>query len=173
GVDDDKRFTWPEYSMGSRAKYRCPAGLLVVAPDPDIAAWCAEPIETGIPGFVLRPPVLGREAVPVVTDPAEAVRRPELAVLSAMAHGQSELGEAVRKAAMPAIRGLDDERARFYGDLVLHCLNDAARRALEVMMKGYEYQSDFVKMSASWPRRTRRASSAGWRGLLLPLRSPR
>jgi hypothetical protein len=145
GVDEDKRFTWPEYSMGSRAKYRCPAGLLVVAPDPDIAAWCAEPIETGIPGFVLRPPVLGREAVPVVTDPAEAARRPELAVLSAMAHGQSELGEAIGRAAIPAIQRLDDEQARFYGDLVLHCLNEAARRALEVMMKGYEYQSDFVK----------------------------
>src|ERR1700691_3889412 len=62
-VDDDTRFTWPEYTMGARAKYRCPAGLLV-----------------------LPPPVLGRRAVPVITDPVEAVRRPELAVLSAMAH---------------------------------------------------------------------------------------
>jgi hypothetical protein len=49
-VDDDKRFTWPEYTMGARAKYRCPAGLLVVAPQPEIAAWCAQPIDTGIPG---------------------------------------------------------------------------------------------------------------------------
>ena len=66
GIDDDKRFTWPEYSMGARAKYRCPAGLLVVAPQPDVAAWCAEPIKTGIPGFVLTPPVLGKQAVPGV-----------------------------------------------------------------------------------------------------------
>jgi hypothetical protein len=29
--------------------------------------------------------------------------------------------------------------------LVLSCLNEAARRALEAMMKGYEYQSDFAK----------------------------
>src|SRR6202789_1365528 len=29
-VDDDKRFTWPGYTMGARARYRCPAGLLVV-----------------------------------------------------------------------------------------------------------------------------------------------
>jgi hypothetical protein len=120
-------------------------GLLVVAPDPDIAAWCAEPIETGIPGFVLRPPVLGREAVPIVTDPAEAARRPELAVLSAMAHGESEQGAAIAAAVLPAIGALDDERARFYGDLVLTFLNAAARRALEAMMKGYEYQSDFAK----------------------------
>ena len=37
------------------------------------------------------------------------------------------------------------ERARFYGDLVLNSLNEAARRALEAMVKGYEYQSDFAK----------------------------
>jgi hypothetical protein len=145
GIDDDKRFTWPEYTTGARAKYRCPVGLLVVAPDPKIAAWCAEPIETGIPGFVMVPPVLGREAVPVVTDLAEATRRPELAVLSAMAHGEGEHGAAIAAAVLPAVAGLGDERARFYGDLVLHSLNEAARRALETMMKGYEYQSDFAK----------------------------
>ncbi len=82
-------------------------------PDPDVAAWCAEPIETGIPGFVLRPPVLGRASVPVVTDPAEAARRPELAVLSAMAHGASELGAAIAAAVLPAIRELDEERPDF------------------------------------------------------------
>ncbi len=145
GIDPRKRFTWPEYSMGARAVHSCPVSLLVVAPDPDVAAWCAEPIETGIPDFVLRPPVLGRATVPVVTDPAEAARRPELAVLSAMAHGASELGAAIAAAVLPAIQGLDEERARFYGDLVYNALNDAARRALEAMMKGYEYQSDFAK----------------------------
>jgi hypothetical protein len=39
---------------------------------------------------------------------------------------------------LPAIGALDDERARFYGDLVLNSLNEAARRALETTMKGYE-----------------------------------
>jgi hypothetical protein len=145
GIAPRKRFTWPEYAMGARAAHGCPVGLLIVAPDPDVAAWCAEPIETGIPGFVLRPPVLGRAAVPVVTDPAEAARRPELAVLSAMAHGASEQGAAIAAAVLPAVRALDEERARFYGDLVLNSLNEAARRALEAMMKGYEYQSDFAK----------------------------
>jgi hypothetical protein len=61
----------------------CAVSLLVVAPDADVAAWCAEPIETGIPGFVLRPPVLGRAAVPVVTDPAEAPRRNQTTVVKA------------------------------------------------------------------------------------------
>jgi hypothetical protein len=169
GIDEDKRFTWPEYTMGSRAKHRCPAGLLVVAPDPDIAAWCAEPIETGIPGFVLTPPVLGRQAVPIVTDPVEAARRPELAVLSAMAHGESEQGAAIAAAALPAIRGLDDERARFYGDLVLDSLNEAARRALEAMMKGYEYRSDFAKKYVAQGEAYGRVAEAA-RNLLTVLR---
>ena len=144
-IDPRKRLTWPHYTMGARARHGCPVSLLILAPDPDVATWCAEPIETGIPGFVLRPPVLGREAVPVVTDLADAARRPELSVLSAMAHGQSEQGARIAAAVLPAIEGLDDERARFYFDLVVNSLNEATRRALETMMKGYEYQSDLVK----------------------------
>jgi membrane-associated phospholipid phosphatase len=45
-----------------------------------------------VPGFVLTPPVLRREEIPVVTDPAEAARRPELGVLSAMAFGETDKG---------------------------------------------------------------------------------
>ena len=143
--DRDKRYTWPAYLTVSRDQHRCPADLLVIAPDPAVAGWCAEPIELGVPGFVLRPPVLRREAIPVVTDPAEAARRPELGVLSAMAYGETEQGATIAGAVLPAIEGLDDEPARFYYDLVYNSLNDAARRALEAMMKGYEYQSDFAK----------------------------
>jgi hypothetical protein len=143
--DDDKRYTWPAYLTVSRDQHRCQADLLVVAPDPVVAAWCAEPIELGVPGFVLHPPVLRPAAIPVVTDPAEAARRPELGVLSAMAHGDTEQGATIASAVLPAVQGLDDERARFYYDLVYNSLNDAARRALETMMKGYEYQSDFAK----------------------------
>jgi post-segregation antitoxin (ccd killing protein) len=32
-----------------------------------------------------------------------------------------------------------------YYDLVYNSLNEVARRAMEAMMKGYEYQSDFAK----------------------------
>ena len=144
-ADPKKRLSWPAYVTVARAVHGCPAALLIVAPDPAVAGWCAEPIETGVPGFVLRPPVLRRTAVPVMTDPGEAARRPELGVLSAMAHGDTEHGTTIAAAVLPAIRELDDERGRFYYDLVYNSLNDAARRALEAMMKGYEYQSDFAK----------------------------
>ena len=143
-TNPDKRFSWPAYATVSRAIHRCPVGLLIVAPDPAVANWCAEPIETGIPGFILRPPVLPRSAVPVVTEPEEANRRPELGVLSAMAHGDTEQGAAIATAVLPAILKLDDARAKLYHDLVYHFLNEAARREIATM-KGYEYQSDFAK----------------------------
>lgn len=62
-----------------------------------------------------------------------------------MAHGETEQGATIAAAVLPAIRSLDDDRARFYYDLVYNSLNEAARRELEGMMKGYEYQSDFAK----------------------------
>lgn len=62
-----------------------------------------------------------------------------------MAHGDTGEGATIAAAVLPAVRGLDDERARFYYDLVYNSLNEAARRALEAKMKGYEYQSDFAK----------------------------
>jgi hypothetical protein len=144
-ADSRKRLSWPVYVTVSRAFHDCPATLLVVAPDPVVAGWCAEPVETGTPGFVLRPPVLRYTAVPVVTDFEEAARSPELAVLSAMAHGDSEQAATIGATVLQAIRGLDDDRTRLYYDLVYNSINDAARSALETMMKGYEYQSDFAK----------------------------
>jgi hypothetical protein len=142
--DSRKRFSWPAYVTGSRAIHRCPADLLVVAPDPGVADWCAEPIEIGVPGFVLRPPVLRLSAIPVVSDAGEAARRPELGVLSALAHGATEEGVTIAAAMLPAIRNLDDDRAGLYLDLVYNFLNQAARRSLEAMM-GYEYQSEFAR----------------------------
>ncbi|HSK75224.1 MAG TPA: hypothetical protein VLQ45_02105 [Thermoanaerobaculia bacterium] len=144
-IDPRKRLSWPAYVTVSRAIHDCPADLLVVAPEPAVAGWCAEPIGIGVPGFVLHPPVLHRTAVPVVTDSMEAARRPELGVLSAIAHGDTGQGATIAAAVLPAVRELDDDRAKFYYDLVYNSLNEASRQSLEAMMKGYEYQSDFAK----------------------------
>ncbi len=164
-----KRYSWPAYLAVSRAVHECPADLLVVAPDPIVATWCAEPIEIGVRGFVLHPPVLRRVDIPVVTDPAEAARRPELGVLSAMAHGETAQGATIAGAVLPAVRDLGDDRARFYCDLVVNSLNDAARRALEAMMKGYQYQSDFAKKYVAQGR-TEGEATARARDVLTVLR---
>ena len=79
------------------------------------------------------------------------------------------VGAAIAGAVLPAIRALDDERARFYGDVVLNSVNEAARRALEAMMKGYQYQSEFAKKYYGEGRNEGRAEEAA-RAVLAVLR---
>ena len=145
GIVARKRLTWPAYVTVSRAIHNCPVDLLIVAPDAAVAAWCAEPIAINSTGFVLTPSVLRLTDVPVVTDREQASRRPELAMLSVLAHGKEDKGAEIAAALLPVIDGLDDDQARLYYDLMYNSLNGAARRALEAMMKGYEYQSDFAR----------------------------
>ncbi|WP_437808051.1 hypothetical protein [Sorangium sp. So ce1078] len=54
--------------------------------------------------MTLTPLVLGPEGVPVVTDAEQAMAAPEVVVLSAMAHGQGEAGEAPRQRPAKAMR---------------------------------------------------------------------
>lgn len=150
--DSDKPFAWPAYVAGARARYRCPACLLVVTPDATLASRLAKPIELGPGRGVVVPLVLGPQGIPVVTDLAEAARRPELAVLSALAHGQTEVALDVAVAALAATTGVEgDERKALYADLVLFSVGEAARKALErlVAMRNYEYQSEFGREMVS------------------------
>jgi hypothetical protein len=75
--------------------------------------------------------VLGPDVVPLVRDRSAAAVSPELAVLSVMLHGHDEAAAAAGEVALAAVRGLDDERADFYTDLVLASVHGAAR-AIEV-----------------------------------------
>jgi hypothetical protein len=85
--DEHKRYAWPVYAVGLRARMRCPVCLLVVTPRDAVARWAALPIDLG-GGNRFSPLVLGPAGVPQITDHARAKADPELAVLSAMAHGQ-------------------------------------------------------------------------------------
>ncbi|MCG8556560.1 MAG: hypothetical protein MJD61_14910, partial [Proteobacteria bacterium] len=82
-------------------------------------------------------------------DEAKARAAPELAVLSAMAHGASAAPEQalqVAVAALGALAGLDHEQALLYSDMVYGSLGEAARKALEAMdLNKYEFQSTFAK----------------------------
>ena len=87
--------------------------------------------------------------VPVVADPETARADPELAVLSAMAHGRDrDSARALRiaLAALGASVGLDAERSTLYFDLIVASLGAAARKALQEMDPAkYEYQTEFAK----------------------------
>jgi hypothetical protein len=144
GIDRQKQWTWPAYLAGLRARRRCDVMLVVVALSEQVAAWARKPRPLGHPGLVLTPLVLGAAEIPVVR---EGVAAPaELAVLSTLAHGRGPEAESVGRAALAAVSRLDEERARFYADLVLLSVHDAARASLEAMMRQrHEYQSDFAR----------------------------
>jgi hypothetical protein len=142
GEDEDKRWTWPLYLTAARASERCPAMLLVLAPDRRVARWASQAIEVGQPGFALRPIVLDYAQVPRISDPQAACASPELAVLSAMAHRDLETAAA----AGAVIPVLPEDLQKLYWDVILSVLPGQVRWALEArMIKGYEYQSDFAR----------------------------
>ncbi len=145
--DDDKRRSWPLYAAALHARLRCATCLLVLTDDPRVAVWARRPIDTLQPGSPFSPLVVGPEQIPRVVDVASARRVPELAVLSALAHGNEPDGLAVVAAAIETAAALDDERATLYFDLVYGGLNAAARYALEEMMPAgqHKYHSDFAR----------------------------
>jgi hypothetical protein len=121
--------------------------VLVVTPEDGVARW-AGALEGGGPGWAFKPLVVGPKLVPVVTDASVAAAAPELAVLSALAHGRDEAGLEIAVAALGAVAGLsNDDAVRVYSDLIFKALGEAARRKLEELMDAskYVFESDFAK----------------------------
>jgi hypothetical protein len=147
GVDRRKRWSWPVYLTTVHARLMCPVVLLVVCPDASVADWCAQPIAVGHPGFVLAPSVLGPRQMPAITDVELARRQPELAVLSAIAHGGRADPVPVFEALLAALDVVDRDHASLYTDLVLAALPAAGQALLEELMTTtpHRYQSDFAR----------------------------
>ncbi len=109
------------------------------------------------------PLVISPSGVPAVTDEEAARADPELAVLSAMAHGQNadtETAVRIAVAAMAASVGLDPDRATLHFDLVETALSEAARKALRSVdpsKQASEFARHyFLKVSTRVLRRARR-----------------
>jgi hypothetical protein len=147
-TDEDKRVSWPAYAAVLRSRLKRKVCLLVVTTKESVARWARQPIELG-GGNWYRPLVLGPGAIPAVTDEAVARNDPELAVLSAMAHGKDmDIAQAatIAAAALDASITLDADRSQLYYDLVLTSLSEAVQRELQSMDPAkYEYQSEFAK----------------------------
>ncbi|APE33353.1 hypothetical protein BOX37_04530 [Nocardia mangyaensis] len=65
-------------------------------------------------GSAIQPQVLGPDRFPLVTDPGEARRCPERAVLSAMAHGAGPHMDEVLAAFLSGLMKTDDEHVKMY-----------------------------------------------------------
>ena len=147
-TDIRKRRSWPVYVATVHSRLDCPVMLLVMSANPAVATWCATPITVGEPDFILTPQVIGPREIPIVTDPAQARRSPEVAVLSAMAHGDEGPDQKpVLEAFLTALSTLDHDHSTLYADVVLTALSAAARDYLEAIMTTtpYRYESDFAR----------------------------
>jgi hypothetical protein len=159
--DEDKPYTWPAYVANLRARHRCPVCLLVITIEDTVSRWAGRSIELG-PGTRCNPWVVGPSNTPVVTDLQDAKENVELAVLSAIEHGQSTdvaLAARIASAAIVASADIDAERSRLYLDLILISLSNGAPEVLEATMNslGYEYQSDFARRYVAQGRAEGRA----------------
>lgn len=144
--DPQKRFSWPVYVAGLRARLKCPCCLLVITASDKTAEWAREPIVLG-PDGKLVPLVVGPQGVPIITDPERARQDPELAVLSVMAHGRGDVETAVQ-IALSALAGsepLDEDTRVLYFDLIETALSEAARKAFEMLPQNYEFQGPTYK----------------------------
>ncbi|AUX23244.1 hypothetical protein SOCEGT47_037670 [Sorangium cellulosum] len=157
-VDPDKKFSWPTYVTGVRARRRCGAVVLVVAPDAGVAAWAAESIDLGLGLGTVTPLVLGPAVVPEITDPADAEKEIELAVLSAVAHGNGPNGLTVVQAALAALGRLDQEHAMVYFQLIWDGLREPMQQALEALVMERQIEGE-----ATLPPFVRRLIDRGMR----------
>ncbi len=156
--DEEKRRSWPIYMTGARARYRCPATILVFALDAAVAQWCAQPIELDRNGSIVNPVVVGPSQIPRITDLDQARQEPELAILSAIAHAQDDNANDaadVALAGLAACDGLDIDRAARYSDFIYSVLGPAVLQALDSLMtaRKYQPQSDFARYHAAQGRK--------------------
>lgn len=138
--DARKRYTWPVYLTAERARSRCPVLLMVIALSRRVARWCDRPIPLDPLGSTVHPLVIGPERIPSITDPDIARALPELAVLSAAAHGRAPDAERIVLAALAACEPLDATRATLYTDFILTRLATSLRKALEALMPFENYR---------------------------------
>lgn len=140
--DDRKLYTWPQYAMNARARYKCPFLVLVATPSPSVARWAGQPIDVGY-GTVFRQHIIGPETVPKLTDAAQATREPDLAMLSVFIHARRHT-PAARLIASATLRGvsrLDPARALLYSMMVRNMLPPTLRKELEKMPDLRKYLS--------------------------------
>lgn len=145
GWDPEKLWTWPVYLTTVRCQLECPSVLLVLCPSDQLAKRYSGPIHLSDTGDVVTPLVVGPSNTPTVVDVERARALPELAVMSARAHGDHE--PQTLTALTEALNSVSPDRRAFYYDYVLGGLCEVARKNLEELMAmgTYEWQSDFAR----------------------------
>ena len=127
--DPAKRLSWPVYLAAARAKFGCPACVVVIAPRASVARWSAKPIDMGLGRAVVRPVVLGPNVVPRL-DRSTASRHLELAVLSVIVHGGADSALETAQGAFMALASIDAPMQADYAYFILKSLRGSLRGTL-------------------------------------------
>jgi hypothetical protein len=146
--DPEKLFSWPAYVGSLRHRLRCKVCLLVVTQSERVADWASRTIVMG-PGGSLTPLVLRPSSVPVIRTVDEARKAPEVAVLSAMAHGAGSVETALEVALAGSAVALELGRDRFllYFGLIFRALSEPARKAFQMDPQGVRFFDESQKQS--------------------------
>jgi predicted transposase YdaD len=129
--DDRKHYTWPAYAAVERARASCPALLVVLTLDRDVARWASEVIYDGLKGGVsLRPLVLGPAQIPLLSRKDQARRDPDLALLSLVVHAEERVEIEAAEGAIEGLLFLPEEKVKLYSNLITAVLREACRRGL-------------------------------------------
>ncbi|MEQ4718913.1 hypothetical protein [Nonomuraea sp. B19D2] len=110
----------------------CDVSVLVICPDRKVAAHYAQPIESGLTGYRLRPWVLGPDEIPAIVDPQEAAAHIDLAAMSVMVHGRDR---KVVEAFTAALADVNDEHSPDYYEYAYSMSVPEIRRLMEEIMK--------------------------------------
>lgn len=145
--DVRKHESWLAYIANLRARDHCGVCLVVICPDPKTARWARKPIETGHPGLVLTPLVIGPDNTPVITDVAKAVGNIGLAAVSAITHGKHPQIGTILAVLAEALDSIDRKMAREYAEYVTVALEGDAQEEMERLMatKTYLYQGEYAQ----------------------------
>ncbi|NUN12119.1 MAG: hypothetical protein HUU55_00630 [Myxococcales bacterium] len=142
-IDAEKQWTHPAYVTSARLKLRCPAYLLVITPNPQVAEWYRQTITIGHPGFALTPLVIDESTLTMPKEGGSAPTIPEWAVLVAMIHGKSADAVPAAREAFRQITNFAEPLRDQYIDAVFAALNEAARQQLEEEMEVTQIASEF------------------------------
>ena len=84
----EKLTQWPRYAAAAWLMLRCPVHVLVICRSQATAGFYDRPIPTTLPGWTLRPAVIGPAQVPAITEPGIKAESPGLAALSVAVLGR-------------------------------------------------------------------------------------
>ncbi|MFG1704584.1 hypothetical protein ACFLIM_15440 [Nonomuraea sp. M3C6] len=128
---EEDRQGWARRAAALWLRLNRPVLLLVLAPDPQIASWAAQPIVTSLPGYVLHPLVIGLDQVEAISDPSQAADCLELAVISVMAHGTDR---TVIETFLSALSKVDEDHGAQYYEYAYLLSSIEVRQVMEEIM---------------------------------------